>query len=210
MKLIVIANPKKDTHSYKFLSVLEKEFKKKDLKYEVVDLYEENFDPVLSEKDFESYSDPTKLPKDILSIQSKIKKSDTLIFIYPVWWYSVPAVLKGFIDRVFTSGFAFKFSKKPKILMFCADILSRIPGLRYALQPYVAKGLLKNKRAVVIRTYGGPKAGSRIFDRTEKNLENALLRFCGITKIKVLELFNLSVLSKEKEDKFIKKIKSLF
>ena len=173
-------------------------------------MYKENFNPVLSEKDLESYSDPTKLPKDILSVHNKIKKSDTLIFIYPVLWYSVPAILKGFVDRVFTSGFAFKFSKKPKILMLCADIVSRIPGVRYILQPYVAKGLLKNKRAVVIRTYGGPKAGSRIFDQTEKNLENALLRFCGITKIKVLELFNLSALSKEKEDRFIKKIKSLF
>jgi len=44
--------------------------------------------------------------------REKIKWADHLVFVYPTWWSSMPALLKGFLDRVFTTGFAFKYRKK--------------------------------------------------------------------------------------------------
>jgi NAD(P)H dehydrogenase (quinone) len=54
------------------------------------------------------YRKRTELEKDLLDAQEAIKWSDHIVLIHPLWWGSVPAVLKGFIDRVFLPGFAFK------------------------------------------------------------------------------------------------------
>lgn len=54
------------------------------------------------------YRQRTELEPDLLAAQEKIQWSDHFVWIYPVWWGSVPAVLKGFIDRTFLPGFAFK------------------------------------------------------------------------------------------------------
>jgi len=56
------------------------------------------------------YRKRTELEPDLLNAQESIKWADHLVWIYPVWWGSVPAIMKGFIDRVFLPGFA--FSKK--------------------------------------------------------------------------------------------------
>ena len=54
------------------------------------------------------YRKRTALEPDLLKAQELIVWADHLVWIYPVWWGSVPAIMKGFIDRVFLPGFAFK------------------------------------------------------------------------------------------------------
>ena len=54
------------------------------------------------------YRKRTELEPDLLDAQAKIKWAEHLVWIYPVWWGSLPAILKGFIDRTFLSGFAFQ------------------------------------------------------------------------------------------------------
>lgn len=54
------------------------------------------------------YRKRTELEPDLLEAQELIKKADHLVWVYPVWWGSLPAILKGFIDRTFLPGFAFK------------------------------------------------------------------------------------------------------
>ncbi len=54
------------------------------------------------------YRKRTEWESDLLNAQDLIKWADHLVWIYPVWWGSLPAILKGFIDRVFLPGFAFK------------------------------------------------------------------------------------------------------
>ena len=54
------------------------------------------------------YRKRTALEPDLLDAQEKIKWAEHLVWVYPVWWGSVPALMKGFIDRVFLPGFAFK------------------------------------------------------------------------------------------------------
>lgn len=85
------------------------------------DLYAMDWDPVLGDADFAS-SD-TGLPlaarqkaatldgtlaADIRIEQDKLRAADTVVLQFPLWWYGVPAILKGWLDRVFTSGFAFR------------------------------------------------------------------------------------------------------
>lgn len=54
------------------------------------------------------YRKRTELEPDLLDAQQKIRWAEHLVWIYPVWWGSIPAILKGFIDRVFLPGFAFQ------------------------------------------------------------------------------------------------------
>ncbi len=54
------------------------------------------------------YRKRVELEPDLLKAQEQIKWADHLVWVYPVWWGSVPAIMKGFIDRVFLPGFAFK------------------------------------------------------------------------------------------------------
>ncbi len=54
------------------------------------------------------YRKRTELEPDLIDAQEKIKWATHLVWIYPVWWGSLPAILKGFIDRVFLPGFAFQ------------------------------------------------------------------------------------------------------
>lgn len=54
------------------------------------------------------YRKRTELEPDLLTAQALIKWADHLVWVYPIWWGSVPAIMKGFIDRVFLPGFAFE------------------------------------------------------------------------------------------------------
>lgn len=54
------------------------------------------------------YRKKSELEPDLLDAQAKLKWADHVVWIYPVWWSSVPAIMKGFIDRILLPGFAFK------------------------------------------------------------------------------------------------------
>lgn len=68
-------------------------------------LGELQFDPVLHE----GYDQSQALEPDLLEAQRQIHWAEHLVFVYPVWWGGVPALLKGFLDRVLLPGFAFRF-----------------------------------------------------------------------------------------------------
>lgn len=63
------------------------------------------FDPLLRH----GYSKPQALEPDLVEAQHMIRWAEHLVFIYPIWWGAMPALLKGFIDRTFLPGFAFKY-----------------------------------------------------------------------------------------------------
>jgi NAD(P)H dehydrogenase (quinone) len=74
-------------------------------------------------------------PKDVLEQQQKVARADALVFISPVWFVGFPAILKGWIERVFTLGFAFSLTSAG----WHGDIRGRLP-------------LLKHKKALIINT----------------------------------------------------------
>lgn len=93
-----------------------------------------------------------------LDFQRKIKAADRLLFIYPTWWQNMPAILKGFIDRVFTGGFGFVYIKGIPI------------------------GQLKNKKAAAFTSSGGPAIYTRFFTNSSslRVLLKHVLGFCGM------------------------------
>ena len=161
--LIIYAHPETKGHCLLILKEVESLHKKKKIPYEVIDLYKIKYDPVL--KASEHYTAGNHEVSDQNKrFQEKIKAAGKLIFIHPVWWGSYPAILKGFIDRVFTSGFAFKL----KPLGFL--------GLAMPIKH------LKGKKAAVLQTTGSPKiiTATYLGNRFKKTLKHETFAFCGI------------------------------
>jgi putative NADPH-quinone reductase len=71
----------------------------------ILKLGELQFDPVL----WHGYGEAQPLEPDLATAQQHISWAEHLVFVYPIWWGALPSLLKGFIDRTFLPGFAFKY-----------------------------------------------------------------------------------------------------
>lgn len=198
--LIIYAHPDSIGHCSIILESVEKILKNKNEPYEVIDLYKIKYDPILTKKELYGVKS-RELSKINKEMQEKILRADKLIFIYPVWWNSMPAILKGFFDRVFTSGFAFRY--RPVI----PDVL-RKHILRYAFVSRFDYGipipLLRGKSAIVFLTTGSPKIAFFINgNRFKKVIKKDILGFFGI-KTRVYHVDNCRSLNKHQISKINK------
>ncbi len=73
----------------------------------LVDLYADGFHPVLQPAEWQGYLDCPKNRAPVERYCADLAWCDTLIFVYPTWWYGLPAMLKGWLDRVFLPDVAF-------------------------------------------------------------------------------------------------------
>ncbi len=181
--LIIYAHFSRTGHNGVILKEVENWLKQRGQAYEVLDLYGIGFDPVLGVRDI-SQADGTSSDVFVHSIQEKILKAKNLIFIYPTWWSNVPAILKGFYDRVLMAQFAFRYGS------------SGLP-----------EGLLKGRRALVFTTSGGPAVYQKIFrgSRSIKVTTDDTLEFCGLRTQSVL-IGNCRALDEKKKIEITKKV----
>lgn len=110
------------------------------------------------------YRKRTTLEPDLIDAWEKIKWAEHLVWVYPVWWAGLPAMMKGFIDRLFLPGFAFK--KRENSLL--------------------ADGLLKGKTARIISTLDQPNWFYAFINHRPSYwaMKRNTLYFCGVRKIK--------------------------
>jgi NAD(P)H dehydrogenase (quinone) len=80
---------------------------------EVADLYAERFDPVMTERDLQQF-DGIAMPEAIQREQARIERADALCLVYPIWWYGMPAMMKGWFDRVWSAGWAYHWQHDPE------------------------------------------------------------------------------------------------
>ena len=80
---------------------------------ETADLYRENFNPVMSERDMAQF-DGVRMPDDVLEEQARVERCDALCLIFPIWWYGLPAMMKGWLDRVWSAGWACDWRHDPE------------------------------------------------------------------------------------------------
>lgn len=128
--LIVYAHPRKDSMNHAILDTVKDTLEGKGSFVRVRNLYDMKWNPVLSEKDLKDIADG-KLPKDIKEEQQYVAEADQITLIYPIWWAGMPAILKGWIDRVFAYGFAYSYNADGSV-----------------------EGLLKGKKGFIINTMG--------------------------------------------------------
>lgn len=106
MKKILIINGHPDAESYNFslAAAYKQGAVSSGAEVKEINIRELRFNPNLQY----GYRKRTDLEPDLLDAQEKIKWADHLVWVYPVWWGSIPAIMKGFLDRVMLPGFAFK------------------------------------------------------------------------------------------------------
>lgn len=163
MKNILILNGHPDKESFCF--ALAESYKKgvdeNGAKGHLIHLIDLDFNPILSH----GYRTVKELEPDLVKVQLLISQADHLVFVYPTWWGTFPALLKGFIDRVFLPNFAFKYRKG---------------------SPLWDK-LLKGKTARVITTMDAPQWYYKLVYRSPGHnaMKRAILEFCGIKPVKI-------------------------
>jgi NAD(P)H dehydrogenase (quinone) len=84
--------------------------------FEIADLFAEAFDPRFNAADHAVHRRQAQPPADVQAEQARIDRADALVLVYPVYWWSMPALLKGWIDRVFANGWAFDFNLEAQSL----------------------------------------------------------------------------------------------
>ncbi|MFD0021827.1 NAD(P)H-dependent oxidoreductase [Streptomyces sp. NPDC058382] len=83
---------------------------------EVADLHQEGFDPRFTPADRRAYQEGGGHPPDVVREQQRLDRATDLVLVFPVYWWSAPALLKGWIDRVFVNGWAFEYSATTGVL----------------------------------------------------------------------------------------------
>lgn len=103
--LLIQGNPNPDSFCAALAEAYVKGAKEKGADIKVLKLHALVFSPHLTY----GYNKRTELEPDLLKAQELISWAEHIVLVYPVWWGSVPALLKGFFDRVFLPGYAFKY-----------------------------------------------------------------------------------------------------
>lgn len=131
---------------------------------QLIKLAELRFDPVLHE----GYKLIQPLEPDLQAAQEAIRLAEHLVLVYPTWWGGMPALMKGFIDRTFLPGFAFKYR----------------PG-----SPWWDK-LLAGRSAQVIATMDTPPWYYRLIYGSpgHRQTVRTILRFCGVSPVRVTSI----------------------
>ena len=144
-----------------------------------------DFDPVLHR----GYRQIQPLEPDLVRAQELIKWAEHLVFVYPIWWATMPALLKGFLDRTFLPGFAFKYRDN---------------------SPFWDK-YLTGKSARMIVTMDAPRWYNFLVygDAGQKAMKRATLKFCGIDPVRVTTIGSVKALKKEQIAKWLEKAKHL-
>ena len=107
--LIVLAHPDSHSLSHAIAAGIAEGIKTFEAgnSFEIADLTEEAFDPRFSEADIAAHRRKAEAPADVAAEQARIDRADALVLVYPVYWWSMPALMKGWIDRVFANGWAY-------------------------------------------------------------------------------------------------------
>ncbi len=122
--LLLYVHPKHDGFCGELLTEVSAELHAAGHEVEVADLYAERFNPAFDVDDYAQFSQ-NEMPADVRREQARIERNDVLAIVTPVWWYQYPAMLKGWIDRVFSQGWAFadSHSRSVEPLLRLRDVL---------------------------------------------------------------------------------------
>jgi len=159
--LVVYTHPNPASFNHAILETVAGELEKAGQEVVVRDLYAIGFDPLLSGRDFAAMQGGS-VSEDIRREQEFVGAADVLVVIFPLWWAGMPAMLKGYIDRVFTDGFA------------------------YSIREEGIEGLLKGKKIHLITTTGAPREMYEemgMFRSLSQTIDGGIFQFCGMELI---------------------------
>ncbi len=187
MKNILIINGHPDKESFCF--ALGESYKKgadaAGAECKLVHLIDLQFNPILTS----GYRKISELEPDLIKMQEAILEANHLVFVYPNWWSTFPALLKGFFDRVFLPGFAFKYREN---------------------SPFWDK-LLKGKTARLIVTMDTPKWYYWLINKNAGHnaIKVGVLEFCGVKPVKITSFEPIKSSDDKKRRQWLQEVETL-
>lgn len=182
--LVVLAHPNSDSFSHAIADRACVGLRGAGHDVQVLDLYALGFRAAMSLDDHVAYhSDHPTIDPMVADHGALILSSDALVFVYPTWWSSLPAILKGWLERVMVPGVAFVFNDKGK----------------------VRPGLSNVRRIVGISTYGSPRSYVRVInDNGRRTLTRALRLNTGLrTRTSWLGLYAIDSATPAQRNEFL-------
>jgi NAD(P)H dehydrogenase (quinone) len=183
--LIINGHPDQESFNFGLAEAYKKGALSKGAEVKEIVVRDLNFNPNLQF----GYRKRTELETDLLDAQQKIVWADHLVWIYPVWWGFYPAILKGFVDRVFLPGFAFQ--KRENSVWW--------------------DKLLVNKSARIIATLDQPVWYYWLIYRQPSTnaLKKLTLEFCGISPVKTTTIGPIRLSKETYRQKWLLKVEQL-
>ncbi|THV19756.1 NAD(P)H-dependent oxidoreductase [Peteryoungia ipomoeae] len=153
--LIVTAHPDPHSYTHAIVSSLREGIETvSGVTHEILDLVEADFDSRFSSRDNDVFHGRGQVSDDVRAEQLRIDRADVLVLVFPVYWWSMPAIMKGWIDRVFIAGWAFNEDPEKGITRLLGRLKGRIVAIggadrgtyerrRYldAMQAQIAQGI---------------------------------------------------------------------
>lgn len=183
--LIINGHPSKDSFCKSLAEVYKKGAEESGNQVELLNLKDLKFDLSLTG----GFNSHTELEKDLQDAQKKILKANHIVIVHPVWWGSVPALLKGFFDRALLPGFAFKYKEN---------------------SPMWDK-LLSGRTGRVIYTADTPNFIYKYFFNAPSvnQVKKRTLQFCGINPVKVTAIAPIRKSTNEFREKNLRMVHEL-
>jgi NAD(P)H dehydrogenase (quinone) len=139
-------------------------------KAEIADLYREDFEPRFQPEDFAQFKGGA-MADAVRREQARVDRADGLAFVFPVWWWSFPAILKGWIDRVMSQGWAYDFS------------------------PARSRGQLADRPVLLLGSAGSRGATYRKYrydDAMTTQIDVGILGYCGLRNVSTRILYDVN------------------
>jgi putative NADPH-quinone reductase len=159
--LLVIAHPCEDSFCHAAADAALRGLRRGGHEVDVIDLYQVGFRAAMSLEERLAYEgDSPILDEQVAEHVELLQRAEALVFVYPTWWSGLPAILKGWLERVMVPGVGFCFDERSK---------------------KVRPGLCQVRRIVGITTYGSPRSYVRVVnDNGRRTLTRALRMSCGV------------------------------
>lgn len=180
--LIIYAHPDESSFNAAILQQIKDLLNAGGHAFNVVDLYKENYNPVLTKAEMKG-----EVCEQTLQHQQLIKNATDIIFIFPVWWFRAPAIMEGFIDKTFVPKFAYRFKQ--------------VIG-KYGLPI----PLLKAKNVLVFVTHGAPALPVKTLyvNVVKYRFLLGFLSFCfNIFRCKIIQLWSVPFIDDAKRKAYL-------
>lgn len=187
--LVVVAHPRSDSFTRAVAAAAVDGLRAGGHEVEVIDLYDEGFHPAMSAAERRAYLTDEPLADDHTRAHAELVRwCDAMVFVYPTWWSGLPAILKGWLERVLVVGVAFHFDE-------------RTGGVR--------PGLRQMRYVVGISTYGSPRTYVKLVnDNGRRILHRALRLSCGVRTRRVwLGLYAIDTSTAEQRSAFLDRVR---
>ncbi|MCU0826125.1 MAG: NAD(P)H-dependent oxidoreductase [Tabrizicola sp.] len=168
--LVVFAHPCEESFSAALKDVVVGRLAARGWQVDLCDLYAEGFDPVLTAEERRAYHDIPGNTAPVAAHVDRLRAAEALIFVYPTWNFGFPAILKGYIDRVF------------------------LPGVSFVLKDgLVAPGLRHIRKLAVVTSYGATPFRAWAAGNPPKRYVTRVLRYISRPdRLRYLALYDMN------------------